>query len=80
MPQQCNNMAGHRDCAEHILRTHFGKTNGCPGGAKCCISRYKNHDAAIPSQAVVFMEDPATALRYIGHSRNEQRKKRNQTK
>lgn len=79
MPQQCNNMAGHTNCAVHVLRTHFGKEHGCPGGCNNCISRYKSHPEAIPSRAVMFMEDPATALRYIGHHKNE-RSKRQMTK
>jgi hypothetical protein len=73
-------MAGHSNCAKDILRSHFHKEGGCPGGCVSCISRYKNHPAAIPSQAKTFMEDPAAALRYIGHSKNERRKKQKQTR
>lgn len=74
MPQQCNNMAGHSNCAAHILRTHLNKQGGCPGACIACVSRYKGHPEAVPIRAQVFMEDPAAALRYMGHSKHRRRK------
>lgn len=88
MPQLCNNMAGHSDCAESILRASINqdmarrnkppvyKGGECPGSCVVCVSRYKDHPEAVPSRVVVFMQDPACALRYIGHHKNERSKRK----
>lgn len=74
MPQACNNMAGHSNCAAAIVRTFLGKPNGCPGNGKC-VCRYQGNPEADLDRAHVFQEDPVVAMRYVGHHKNERRKR-----
>lgn len=62
-PNHCSCAPGFSGCAKRAVKTHLGRTGGCPDGTKC-IS-FHHVKGASEDRAESFLRDAAHALVYI---------------
>ena len=72
----CGNLAGHSECAASVVRSAIGRQDGCPSyGSGMCTCRIQRKSSE-EERARLFIDDPAVALRYLGHRKHERQKSR----